>query len=215
MKKLIVMLLAAMMVLSLAACGGSGSATTTAGGETTTAAGETTTAGGDETTAPAETTTAADETTHATGDISVDMSVYPTDLNAWTSDDFIDYFEKSGVFTERSGFETWYQDHETYWPGTPVSHFTGYWNEEGSVMITVGTLDATLADSSEDLVNEWLESIRTNKTLPGDYSALTVDHLVGNVFFTFETTVLDEEIYNQTLAAYEYLVEVLNLTPEF
>ena len=126
----------------------------------------------------------------------------------------MDYFTEAGVFKNGNGFETWMQPHAMYWDNTPVNECVGCWDDT-TVSITIAILGTDNADSSEEQYNEWMTNIKEKKALPGDYSSLTIDHLVGNVAFQYETTVLDDETYNTMTDAYNYLVKSLGVTPEF
>jgi predicted small lipoprotein YifL len=179
MKKVISLLMAAVLVLSLAACGGS----TTNSTEDSAA-------------------DSAVEDTSAT----VDLSAYPDSLDEWTGQNFIDYFQSAGLFTDGDGFETWTQDHATYWPGTPVDECVGWWNDDDTVMVMICILNADNADTDQDQVDEWLTSAQEDNTFPGDYATVPVDYVVGHVTFTFETTILDDDIYNAFSEAYQTLV---------
>jgi hypothetical protein len=117
MKKIISLLLAAVLVLSLAACGGS--------------------------------TKTAEDTPEEDTSATVDLSAYPDSLDEWTSQNFIDYFQSYGLFTDGDGFETWTQDHATYWPGTPVDECVGWWNDDDTVMVMICILSADSADTDE------------------------------------------------------------------
>ncbi len=144
------------------------------------------------------------------------MSKYPAKLDDWTAQDLINYFKEAGVFVEKAGFEIWEQEYAMYWDNSPVNGAVGYWDDAGtdaSIMILM--LGADNADTSEEQLNEWKEHIKANKACPGDYSLCTVDHLVGNLAFEFETTAPNDEIYNSMLDAYNYLVKAMGVTPEF
>jgi hypothetical protein len=175
MKKVLSILLAAALVLSLAACGGS-------------------------------TTTAAEDSTAEDASATVDLSAYPDSLDEWTSQNFIDYFQFYGLFTDGDGFETWTQDHATYWPGTPVDECVGWWNDDDTVMVMICILSADSADTDEDQLNEWLTSAQEDNTFPGEYATVPVDYVVGHVTFTFESTILDDDVYNAFSEAYQNLV---------
>jgi ABC-type transport system substrate-binding protein len=175
MKKVLSILLAAALVLSLVACGGS-------------------------------TTTAAEDSTAEDTSSTVDLSAYPDSLDEWTSQNFIDYFQSYGLFTDGDGFETWTQDHATYWPGTPVDECVGWWNDDDTVMVMICILSADSADTDEDQLNEWLTSAQEDNTFPGEYATVPVDYVVGHVTFTFESTILDDDVYNAFSEAYQNLV---------
>ena len=185
MKKVLAILVAAVMLLTLAACGGETNNDAVGGSPS------------------------GEESTNG-----VDMSKYPSDLNDWSGQDFIDYFKEVGVFTDGNGFETWLQDHATYWPGTPVNECAGWWNDEGTIMVTIILLSADNADTSEEQLEEWKTSIKENHALPGEYASLPVDSLIGNVAFTFEETILDDAVYEEFTKAYEELLAAMNVTPE-
>ena len=103
MKKLFALLLAMMMVLALAACSDPGSNPD-----------------------PSNNNAGTQESAPAGG---VDLSAYPAGLNDWTGQNFIDYFTAAGVFAEGPGRESWLQDHVDYWPETPVSECSGYFQD--------------------------------------------------------------------------------------
>lgn len=147
-------------------------------------------------------------------EITIDMSQYPSKLEEWTGQNLIDYFKEAGVFKDGDGFETWSQEHAMYWDNTPINECVGCWDDT-SVSIMIAILSADNADTSEEQLNEWVTHIKEKKALPGDYSSFTVDHLVGNLIFSYEATVLDDEIYNKMTAAYNYLVKSMGVTPEF
>lgn len=148
------------------------------------------------------------------GGSDIDMSAYPSDINEWTGQNFIDYFTEAGVFGTADGGESWLQDHADYWPGTPVDDCAGWWDDMNN-MIVITILKPDIADSSQEQYDEWMTAIRDTKAFPGDYAALGADHLVGNVVFEFETTVMDDEIYEKMNTAYQDLVKALGVTPEF
>ena len=189
MKKVLAIVLAAIMVMALAAC----SANTGKDGQ-------------DNTSDPASSTS---------DTVKVDMSKYPSNINEWTGQNFVDYFKEAGVFKDGDGAETWMQPHEMYWDSTPVNECVGCWDDAETYSIMIAILGPNNADSSEEQYNEWMTSIKEKKACPGDYSAFTIDHRVGNVAFEYEATILDDDVYNAMTAAYNYLVDSLGVTPEF
>lgn len=189
MKKVLAIALAVLMVLSLAACGKK-----TNNNESNPS-----------------------ESANANADVkglAIDMSKYPAKLEEWTGQNLIDYFKEAGVFKDGDGFETWAQEHAMYWDNTPINECVGCWDDT-SVSIMIAVLSADNADTSEEQLNEWVANIKEKKALPGDYSTFTVDHFVGNIIFSYEATVLDEDIYNKMNDAYNYLVKSMGVTPEF
>lgn len=184
MKKAVAILMAAVMLLGAAACGGNGDK------------GKVENNNGNES--------------------KVDMSKYPGDIKEWSGQNLIDYFTEAGIFTgTKEGDETWLQDHETYWPGMPVDECAGYWTGDDSVMVMMLVLKDDLTDSSKEQYDEWISTIKDTKKLPGELNTIVVDHLVGNVAFSYSTTILDEDAYNAMEKAYQDLVEALKVTPEF
>ncbi|MCM1544107.1 MAG: acid shock protein [Ruminococcus sp.] len=190
MKKFLAIMLAALMVLSLAACG------TESNNESK------------------PDSSAADTTAAEAKDLDIDMSKYPADINEWTGKDVAGYFTDAGVFSNGNGVETWNQDHATYWPGTPVTEAVGCWDDAETFSITVLVLGKDNADSSEEQYNEWKTNIKEKKDLPGEFSGIPMEHMIGNLVFSYETSILDDDMYNAMTDAYNYLVKALNITPE-
>ena len=148
------------------------------------------------------------------GSLDIDMSKYPSAIEDWTGQNFIDYFTEAGACTGGAGFETWMQPHEMYWDNAPVSECVGWWDDEGtSVIITI--LKPDLADSSQEQYDEWMTGFRENKAFPEDFMGMPVDHMIGNVVFEYETSILDDGIYEKMNAAYENLASALGVTPDF
>lgn len=147
--------------------------------------------------------------------LDIDMSKYPADINDWTGKNFTDYFTEAGVFYDGNGAEIWFQNHADYYPETPVDECVGWWTDDGTASVMVILMKKELADSNEEQYNEWMTSFKTSKAAPGDYNLMTVDHLVGNVAFEYEKTILDDTVYNKMEAAYQNLLSALNVTPEF
>lgn len=185
MKKLLAILLALMLVLSLAACGGDKD-------------------GGD-TKDPNET---------QTNGTDVDLSKYPADLGTWTAQNLLDYFTEAGVFTEGSDRESWFQDHANYWSDTPFNECSGYWDDLGEIQVMFFTFDDTLPDTTPEEVAAMKESIKANKFLPEDYSAMPIDHMVGNVAVSYMLST-NEEFYNKMDAAWNALVKATGATLDF
>ena len=145
----------------------------------------------------------------------VDLSAYPEKLEDWTGQNFIDYFKAAGVFKDGDGYETWLQDHANYWPGTPVNECAGCWDDAGTFMVMIFLFDGSNADTSEEDLNTWLDGIREKKTLPEEYMSMPVDHLVGNIGFTYEIYIQDEDAYNAMNDAFHALMQAKGVTPEF
>ena len=179
MKKLVAMLLAVVLVFSLAACSGS-----------------------------------KDNTPNNGGEGSVDLSAYPSDINDWSAQNLIDYFTEAGVFTEASDRESWLQDHPMYWSGTPFNECAGYWDDAGEILIMCWTFDETLSDTTPEEVQAMKDYIIENHALTDEYMSMPVDHLVGNVAFSFTFT-SDDDVYNAAEEAYTQLINGLGATPEF
>ena len=198
MKKLLALILAMMMVLSLAACSDSGSGNT---GNPNSDPGtqESTPSGGGESQDPSGGT---------------DLSAYPAALNDWTGQNFIDYFTAAGVFTEGAGRESWLQDHIDYWPETPVSECAGYWDDDSLILIMIFLFDGSLPDTTPEAASEMKNYIKENKMLPEEYASFPVDHLVGDVAFCYMLTT-DDDVYNAMDAAYNDLVAAMGVTPDF
>ena len=179
MKKFLAILLAGLLVLCLAACGGN------------------------ENEGPQE----------------VDMSAFPADVNEWTGQNYIDYFKAQGLFIEKGSYETWLQNHAEDWPGTPVSECAGWWDandetgDHGYVMILIASPD--LADSSQEAYDEWMSYIRENKALTEEYTALGIDHLVGNAAFAYSELTLNDDEVAKIEAAYEQFIRDTGAAADF
>ncbi len=145
----------------------------------------------------------------------VDFSKYPSSLNEWTGQNFIDYFKEYGLFTDGNGAETWVQDHANYWPGTPVKEAAGWWDDAGTFLVMVLIHDETLPDTSKADYDAWMSQLKDKHMMTEDFGSMPVDHLAGNVGFTFETTVTDDEIYSKTLQAYNDLLAALKVKAEY
>ena len=197
MKKLLALALAMMMVLSLAACGDTGSSPSAPNSDAGTQ--ESTPVGGEGSQEPAGGT---------------DLSAYPANLNDWTGQNFIDYFTAAGVFTEGAGRESWLQDHIDYWPETPVSECAGYWDDDSLILIMIFIFDGSLPDTTPEAASEMKNYIKENKMLPEEYASFPVDHLVGDVAFCYMLTT-DDDVYNAMDAAYNDLVSAMGVTPDF
>lgn len=139
----------------------------------------------------------------------VDISKYPSDINEWTSQDFIDYFTAAGVFTNKDW--TWIQDHATYWSGTAIDEGCGYMDEEGEILICIYTFDT---ESKEADVPAYLDYVKENKKLGSEEGDFPLDHKVGNVVFSYVFTT-DDDIYNAMDNAYNDLVDALGVTADF
>ncbi len=149
----------------------------------------------------------------------VDMSAFPADINEWTGQNYIDYFKAQGLFIEEGSYKTWLQDHAEYFPGTPVSENAGWWDandetgEHGYMMILIASPD--LADSSQEAYDEWMNYIRENHKLNEEFTALKVDHLVGNAAFCYSELTLNDDELAKIEAAYEQFIADTGATAEF
>ena len=196
MKKLLAIVLALMMVVSMAAC-------STTNPETGSTAGN-------------GVSPETNNTTGNTSDTGIDMSKYPADINDWTAQNIVDYFTEAGVFTKSEW--TWVQDHETYWSGMPVYEACGYMDKEGTVAIMFFTFKSELPDCPAEDIAAFIEGIKTSDPhmFPSykDIMPAPVDHMIGNIALTYEYT-FDEEVYAAMDAAYKQLVAALGVTPIF
>lgn len=174
MKKIIAMILALMLALSLAACG-----------ETNNTDGDPDSAGN-----------------------TVSLEGYPTDINEWTTDDFVNYFTEAGVFTDS---EALYISGTDVWAGTALSGNVFYADSTGLCSINIYLFDE---DNPAADVPAFLSYVRENHTFDESLYLQPVDHLVGTVAFTYSPTT-DEEIFEAMDAAYNALVEGLGVTPDF
>lgn len=138
----------------------------------------------------------------------VSLEGYPTDINEWTTDDFTKYFTEAGIFTDESKLFVMGPE---YWVGTAISNYLEYYDEGEEIHLMICLYDPS--DESVD-VEAFLDFVRENHTMDETMYLQPVDHLVGNVSFTYNDT-LDEETYEAIDAAYNALVEGLGVTPDF
>ena len=101
-----------------------------------------------------------------------------------------------------------------YWDNTPVHECAGWWTDDGTATAMIIIMSAEDADTSEEQLEEWKAYIAENKTLPDDYSSMTVDHLVGNIAINY-SWILDEELYEKMDAAYKDLIKTIGAKEEF
>ncbi|MDE6110565.1 MAG: YgdI/YgdR family lipoprotein [Eubacterium sp.] len=151
--------------------------------------------------------------------INVDMSKYPADFKDWTAQNVLDYFTEAVSFP--SDCETWLQNHAEYWAGLPIYEVSGIWNDENAaesivVMFTVFNPDSP--DTTPEAVEEIQKIIREDKN--HDYTTEDLflgpqDHMIGHVAFSYGATTTDQKVYNEVEAAYNYLVEAMGVTPDF
>lgn len=202
MKKFTSLLLALAMVFALAACGGNdNSAATNPPAENTPA--------------PAEDTQGpADNAQPADSGAPEDGSTPAADGDLWTAQGLLKHFQDTGLFVEGNGFESWEQDHANYWPGTPVKACTGYWDDQGLVMVMILELSDGLDDCPEETYNAWMSSLTGDHALPDDYSTLLIDHMVGNIVISYSMSV-DDDFYSQMDAAWNDLVSSSGLEQVF
>ena len=68
----------------------------------------------------------------------VDLSAYPADINAWSAEDFNNYFLAAGVYKDDNNL--YVQDHATYWAGSgiPVDEGSGYMDDSGAYFTDTG-----------------------------------------------------------------------------
>lgn len=139
------------------------------------------------------------------------------DVNNPDGQAVIDYFKAAGLFNEDGGMEIWSQNHEEYWPETPVKECVGWWHPEDETKpyMMILLFDDSLADSSKEDYDEWLNYIRENKALTEEYTALRIDHLVGNIAFAYSELTLDDEDLAKIEAAYEQFIEDTGANTEF
>jgi len=207
MKKTLALLLAAVMLFCLAACATDNSDKTSSNPQTST-----------DSTASTESIASTDDTVSGgQTEVSVDMSKYPTDINKWTAQNFVDYFNEAVAFPKDC--ETWVQDHATYWANMPIYEASGVWNMNGAsdvaLMIFVCNPDAP--DTTPEKVEELKQAVRDAE----DHMYVTdelmlglIDHMVGNVMFTYSQSP-NEEVVKAINAAYDNLVKALGVTPDF
>lgn len=152
----------------------------------------------------------------ASGGGDTDMSKYPAKLEEWTGQNFLDYFTDAGIFYDKENeAETWLQNHAEYWPETPVKECAGWWTDDGMAMVMIFVMGSDEADTSEEQLAEWRESMKNTKGLPGEFAAsgVTVDDLSGNVAISYGG-VLDEQLYSNVEAAWKGLLEKLGAASE-
>ena len=146
----------------------------------------------------------------------VDLSRFPSSLNEWTGQDFIDYFALAGVFATGKGYAVWVESHEKNWPKTPVAECAGWRStEDGGVgMILVYRFSGEFGDTSPEECADVLAYIRESKALPLTMTGVPVTHLAGNVGVSVAYT-RDKEVRGKAEAAWAELIEKLGAAPEF
>lgn len=193
MKKVLAIVLAAIMVISFTACGAN--------------------KGNDDkkTDSPSSSTPTNDK-------INVDMSKFPADFNDWTAQNVLDYFTETVNFP--SDCETWVQDHAEYWAGMPIYEVAGIWNANGAddIIVMFTTFNPDSPDTTPEEVEAVQKIIREDKN--HDYTTEEIflgpqDHMIGHVAFSYGVTTTNEEVYNEVEAAYNQLVKVMGVTPDF
>lgn len=192
MKRILAIVLAAIMVMALAACSAN--------------------------TGKDENKNNTSEPAVSTSDINVDMSKYPADFKDWTAQNVCDYFAEAVNFP--SDCETWLQNHEEDWPNMPIYEVSGIWNADGAddVMVMFTTFNPDSPDTTPEAVEEVQKIIREDKN--HDYTTEHIflgpqDHMIGHVAFSYGSSTLNDEVYNEVEAAYNYLVEAMGVTPDF
>ncbi len=192
MKKVLAIVLAAVMVISLTACGAK--------------------KGNDDKKTDAPSSSAPADS------INVDMSKYPADFKDWTAQNILDYFNAAVKFP--SDCESWVQDHAEYWADSPIYEVSGIWNADGAddVLVTFTTFNPNSPDTTPEEVEAVQKIIREDKN--HDYTTEHIflgpqDHMIGHIAFSYGVTTTNEEVYNDIEAAYNHLVKVMGLTPDF
>ena len=146
----------------------------------------------------------------------VDMSSYPSDIQEWTSENFIEYFDKQGILPISEDLPPGVGSHADEWGGTPI-HESIIWSftedDPGSFAILVYK-DA--GDVSEEEMEYWKNCIDTDRTMPYEYATFgKVDHLVGNVGFLYSGLALNDELAETIEDAYQQFLKDTGFTPEF
>lgn len=144
----------------------------------------------------------------------VDLSKYPADLSDWSAQDLLDYFKEAVGLPD--SLTEMYSDPES-WLSTPVHDSSRGWTDDGSAHLVFYTFDPDASDTTPELVEEWLEVLRTDSThsyITDEYYIGPASHLAGNILFVYEQTT-DENYYNACEAAYEQLISAFGVTPDF
>ncbi|MCR5207171.1 MAG: hypothetical protein K6C14_01680 [Eubacterium sp.] len=134
-----------------------------------------------------------------------------------TALDVISYFTKAGLFVNGDGYKLFVQDHENYWSNTPVKECVCWWdNTETKVSVNILIFDSSLEDTDKETYNKWLREIEITKSLPAEnFSFGFIDHLAGNVAFSYSQGTTDPEILKKTEAAYEQFIKDTGLKPVY
>ena len=179
MKKLITILLIALLIFTFAACGGS--------------------------------------ETPDNDSTETDMSAYPDQIRAWTSEDFIEYFKAQGILPVDSEYVPGVGNHADYFGGTPIDESV-IWSftedDPGSFYILI--LNGELGDCSDEEFAYWMDFMDQNKSFPYDYAVLgEFDHLVDNVVFIYSSMNTDEDLVSKEEAAYQQFIKDTGFTPAY
>jgi hypothetical protein len=207
MKKILSIVLALAMLLSFAACSNtqgdsSGNNSNVSTGDNSNAASN----GADNT---------ALEGSGSTAEVNVDWAQYPTDINEWTAQNYLDYFVEAVEFP--SDCETWFQDHTNYWSGFPINECAGCWNDAGTVDFEVFTFNPNGADTTPEEVEEWKTTIRESDQHlyeTEDVFLTPMNHMFGDVAISYFYTT-DDDVYNAMEDAYQALIAQYDVTPDF
>ena len=181
MKKLLALILAMMMALSLVACGDSGNNPSAPSG----------------------------------GDIGVDLSAYPTDINEWSAQQLLDYFKEAVPALNEC--EDWFQPHVPYWTDTPINDVSGTWNDDGTIQLECRTFDPENPDTTPEEVEAWKQNFRDDANhgyVTDEFFIDTNSHMAGNVVVNYEWTTNDD-VYEALETAWNGLVSALGVTPDF
>lgn len=146
------------------------------------------------------------------------MSKFPADFKDWTAQNILDYFNAAVKFP--SDCESWVQNHAEYWADYPVYEVSGIWNADGAddVLVTFTIFNPNSPDTTPEEVEAIQKIIREDKN--HDYTTEDVflgpqDHMIGHIAFSYGVTTTNDEVYNDIEAAYNHLVKVMGLTPDF
>lgn len=161
--------------------------------------------------------TQTESVTEAVSETVSDTAKPKLDIKNITSFELIKYFQSQGILTTGDGYTLTVQDHENYWSSTPVREcIVWHDNAESKVGLSILILDSSMKDSSKKAYKKWLKEIWITKSLPAEFFSFGyIDHLAGNIAFSYSHDTADEAELQKIENAYSQFVKDSGVTPKF